>query len=78
LNQRNKSFAGSYALTAYFQFGSLVFSQVTKVFVRWFGRSHLMQPFLVWDVVTLVVAGVMAIQAGLLPRVEQRVEETLD
>ena len=78
LNQRNKSFAGLYALTAYLQFSSLVLSQVTRIFVRWFGRSQVMQPFTIWDIVMLVVSGVTVIQARTLPKVEQIVEETLD
>ena len=78
LNQRNKSFAGLYALTAHLQFSSLVLSQVTRIFVRWFGRSQVMQPFTIWDVVMLVVSGVTVVQARTLPKVDQVVEETLD
>jgi uncharacterized membrane protein YcaP (DUF421 family) len=56
----------------------MVLSEVTKIFVRWFGRSRMMQPFTIWDVVILLVLGVMAVQAWMLPKVEQVVEETLD
>jgi hypothetical protein len=37
-----------------------------------------MQPFTVWDIIMLVVAGVTVVQARTLPKVEQVVEETLD
>lgn len=37
-----------------------------------------MQPLMIWDIVMLVVSGVMAGQAWMLPKVEQVVEETLD
>jgi hypothetical protein len=78
LNYRNKSFAGLYALTAYLQFGSLVLSQVTRLFVGWFGKSQIMQPFTIWDIIMLIISSVVVAQAGSLPRVEQLIEETLD
>jgi len=78
LNYRNKSFAGLYALTAYLQFGSLVLSQITRLFVGWFGKSQIMQPFTIWDIVMMVITSVVVFQAGTFSRVEQVVEETLD
>jgi hypothetical protein len=78
LNYRHRTFAGSYALTAYLMFASLFCSHITKILVRWFGRSQLMQPLGVWDVVTLLVEGVVPLQAWRLPRVEQTVNEALD
>ena len=37
-----------------------------------------MQPYTVWDVVMLLILGVTVVQAWMLPKVEQLVEETLD
>ncbi|WRT67365.1 uncharacterized protein IL334_004336 [Kwoniella shivajii] len=78
LNHRNKTFAGSYGITAYLLFASLLLSHITKVFVRWFGRAQLMQPLTVWDIITVLVSAVLVVQARLLPKVAQSVNETSD
>jgi hypothetical protein len=71
LNHRRKTFAGSYALTAQLLFFSQLLSHVTQIFVNWFGRPQLMQPFTTWDVITLMVMGISALQGLLLPKVDQ-------
>lgn len=71
LNHRSKTFAGSYGITAYLLFGSIVLSHVSSLFSRWLGRSQVMQPFTMWDVMTIVVQGVLVVQARKLPRVVQ-------
>lgn len=71
LNYRQKTFAGNYALTAQLLFASQFLSHLTQIFVNWFGRPQLMQPFTLWDVIVLAVMAVSAVQGLLLPRVDQ-------
>jgi hypothetical protein len=78
LNFRSKTFGGSYNVVAYLLFGSLLLSHITKIFIGWFGRAQVMQPFTAWDVFSLIVSAGLAGQAATLPAVRQDVSEALD
>jgi hypothetical protein len=71
LNHRHQTFAGSYKATAYILLISQILSHLSKILVVWFGKSRLMEPFTIWDLVKLFFMASMGIQAYMLPQVEQ-------
>ncbi|KAM0756010.1 hypothetical protein T439DRAFT_376272 [Meredithblackwellia eburnea MCA 4105] len=73
LNYRMKTFGGSYGIVAYLSFGSLLCFHMANLFVLWFGKPLVMQPFTLWDVLTLFVSGIVVLQARTLPRVDQTI-----
>ncbi|WWC70034.1 uncharacterized protein I206_103978 [Kwoniella pini CBS 10737] len=78
LNYRQGTFAGSHKITIYFLFISSFLSHSTKIFVFYFGRPQLMQPFTTWDLITLLVSGGMVYQAVRLPVVNQTEIDSID
>ena len=78
LNHRQKTFAGSYAVTARLLFGSLLLSHLSALGVRFFGRPQLMTPFTFWDVITLVISAIYTLQASIFPPVDQVSDEPSD
>jgi hypothetical protein len=77
LNHASRTFAGFHPLTSYLFFASLCLSHLTVIFSAFFGKAQSMAPFTAWDVVTLVVEGVLAWQARMLTVAPQREEANL-
>ena len=72
LNFESRTFAGSYALGAYFSLLSTICLAIPPVFSGWLGRAEYATPFGAWDVVTFIIQSTMACQARWLPKVPQQ------
>ncbi|WWC90909.1 uncharacterized protein L201_005847 [Kwoniella dendrophila CBS 6074] len=78
LNYRQKSFAGSHIITSYLLFTSLFLSHLTKIFTGWFGKPQLIQPFSVWDLISLIISAGIVVQAILYKSVNQVEDDLVD
>lgn len=71
LNHAQRSFAGAYVIGTYFSLLAMVCSSIPAIFVKWLGRSEYMAPFGAWDVLILILHGVIVWQARWLPKIAQ-------
>ncbi|GAA5846194.1 hypothetical protein JCM11251_007993 [Rhodosporidiobolus azoricus] len=72
LNYRQGTFAAFHPVTSYLLFTSLLVTHITTIFSSFFGRAQSQGPLTAWDLVTLIIEATLAVQARMLPVVNQR------
>ncbi|SCV66956.1 BQ2448_5602 [Microbotryum intermedium] len=74
LNYKLQRFGAEYRTTAFVSAAALGLSRISSLFIEWFGPATATPHFTLWDLISIAIVVVLAVQASMYPGISGKME----